>query len=195
MLLRGFLYAVFFPLRGFKALTKAPSCRYSCFLELICCRHMQLFKSASSSAKWLNLQTLPLSRMHICMPACSTKIQFHTDFHDLQSHRKPRLSQWICVDTEGCWDLERCVYTSRNDPLSSLCLVCVVCKHQAFLNYICFDISNPELIDLMNLTPTMDSNKEKDLFTLIAGEKAGMMSSGGTIKVKFSDGQWKSLLM
>lgn len=73
--------------------------------------------------------SLPLMVL-ICMPACLhwelRQLFFFLFFPPMICRATGSLSHWSCVDTKGCRDLVRSVYTSRNDPPSRPHPVCTV---------------------------------------------------------------------
>lgn len=127
----GYFYALFvFPLTRLKSLTEVPS-RWS-----LCCFSFRA-NFSPSSCRLIPGQmnespnsplTLPLMVL-ICMPAC-----LHWELRQLFFFFSPpmicrttgSLSHWSCVDTKGCGDLVRSVYTGGNDPPSRPRPVCAV---------------------------------------------------------------------
>lgn len=130
---RVFLRAFVFPLTRLKSLTEVPSCwSLRCFSLRA---NFSRRHAVSSRARRMNHQTLPFLSASWCLFACQpvwTESYDNFFFFFLPPPMICRttgsLSHWSCVDTKGCRDLVRSVYTSRSTVSSASSMRSVVNK-------------------------------------------------------------------
>lgn len=125
---RVFLRAFVFPLTMLKSLTEVPSCwSLRCFLwELIFPVVMPFHPRPDEWITKLSPFSPPHGAyLHASLFALRATTTFFF-FPPMICRTTGSLSHWSCVDTKGCWDLVRSVYTSRNEPPSRLRPVCAV---------------------------------------------------------------------